>query len=404
MRLRIFLLLFLILVVIAVGVVVVVSALGGLSLFTGGDGNNGDNSGSTANTGETTQDEPGLPTPTATPELRFVEVLVATVRLQPGARITSDLVEVELRPEDNVAVRAGYTFSDPAQLEGQIVGTEIAPGQAILSSMLALNAADLTSFGSDLSLYIPRGNVAVAFPINQFSGIAYAMRPGDRVDVMMSMSLQRVDEEFQSPLPNVLQVVDPEALLDGREFLFQETLNGRLEFIPEINAIALIIPGGDGTVYNREVTQLTIQQAEVLWVGTWEDPRVDARNDDATIGNFSPDSPQPTATPFPARVESQPDLVVLSMTAQDALVLKWALETGINVDLTLRSQGDSTVFVTTSVSLPQMVEQSGVTIPEQGEFREFPPISSVPTPGVPSLPPSPPLVPEGQNQALPPSQ
>lgn len=404
MRLRIFLLLFVVLAIIAVVVVVGVTALGGFSLFTGDGGNNSGNGDSTAQTDETIQEEPGLPTPTATPELRFVEVLVAKVRLQPGARITSDLIEVELRPEENVAVRAGYTFSDPNQLEGQIVGTEIAPGQAILSSMLALNAADLTSFGSDLSLYIPRGNVAVAFPINQFSGIAYAMRPGDRVDVLMSISLQRVDEEFQSPLPNILQVVDPEALLDGSEFLFDETFNGRLEFIPEINAIALIIPGGDATVYNREVTQLTIQQAEVLWVGTWEDPRVDARDEDGAIGSFSPDSPQPTATPFPARVESQPDLVVLSMTAQDALVLKWALETGINIDLTLRSQGDSTVFVTTSVSLPQMVEQSGVTIPEQGEFREYPPIGLVPTPGVPALPPSPPLIPETQTQDVPPVQ
>jgi Flp pilus assembly protein CpaB len=395
MRLRIFLLLFLILLVVAVAVVVVVSGLGGLSLFTGGGGNSGDNTAETTQTDGATQEEPGLPPPTATPELRFVEVLVARVRLTPGSRITADLLLTELRPEDNVAVRAGYTFSDPTQLEGQIVGTEIAPGQAVLSSMLALNAADLTSFGSDLSLYIPRGNVAVAFPINQFSGIGYAMRPGDRVDVMMSIVLQRVDEEFQSPLPNVLQVVDPEALLDGKEFLFPDTINGRLEFIPEINAIALIIPGGSGTIYNREVTQLTIQQAEVLWVGTWEDPREDARNGDGSIGSYNPESPQPTATPFPARVETRPDLVVLSLTAQDALVLKWALETGINVDLTLRSQGDSTVFVTTSVSLPQMVEQSGVTIPEQGEFREFPPIGAVPPPGVPAVPPSPPLIPEG---------
>lgn len=386
MRLRLFILIFLVLAVAAVAVVLVVVNSGGLSLFTGN--NTTANNDTTTQQDGTAQDEPQLPIPTATPQMRFVEVLVAKVRLLPGTVIREDLLEVEFRPEDNVAVRANYTFSNPEELEGRIVGTEIAPGQAVLNSMLALNPTDLTSFGSDLSLYINRGNVAVAFPIDQFTGIGYAMRPGDKVDVMMTLEVQRVDEEFQSSLPNILQVVDPEALLDGAAFLFPDTISGRLEFIPEINAIALIIPGGDGTVYNRVVTQLTIQQSEVLWVGTWDDPRIAARNDDGNIGVVSPDVPLATPTPVPPRVEITPDLVILSMTAQDALVLKWALETGISIHLSLRSQGDETVFVTTSVSLPQMVEQSGITIPEQGEFREYPPIDQVPTPGVPDLPPS----------------
>lgn len=386
MRLRLFILIFLVLAVAAVAVVLVVVNAGGLALFTGD--NTSVNNDTTTQQDGTAQDEPQLPTPTATPQMRFVEVLVAKVRLLPGTVIREDLLEVEFRPEDNVAVRANYTFSNPEELEGRIVGTEIAPGQAVLNSMLALNPTDLTSFGSDLSLYINRGNVAVAFPIDQFTGIGYAMRPGDKVDVMMTLEVQRVDEEFQSSLPNILQVVDPEALLGGAAFLFPDTISGRLEFIPEINAIALIIPGGNGTVYNRVVTQLTIQQSEVLWVGTWDDPRIAARNDDGSIGIVSPDVPLATPTPVPARVEITPDLVILSMTAQDALVLKWALETGISIHLSLRSQGDETVFVTTSVSLPQMVEQSGITIPEQGEFREYPPINQVPTPGVPDLPPS----------------
>ncbi len=395
MRLRIFLILFLILLVGAVAVVLVVSNFGGLTLFNGGNANNGDTA-TTQNEG-TPQAEPGLPLPTATPELRFVEVLVARVRLRPGDRISQDLLTVEFRPEDNVAVRENYTFSNPEELEGVIVGTEIAPGQAILTSMLALNPTDLTASGSDLSLYVNRGNVAVAFPIDPYTGIGYAMRPGDKIDVMMTLVLQRVDEEFQSALPNQLAIVDPDALLNGTAFLFEDTVNGRLEFIPEINKIGFIIPGGlsDGEfiIYNRAVTQLTIQQAEVLWIGTWDDPRVAARGNDANIVGLSPDSPLPTPTPIRPRTEAFPDLVVMSMTAQDALVLKWALETGIHIDLALRAQGDETVYVTTSVSLPQMVEQSGVTIPEQGEFREYPAISEVPTPGVPPLSPSGDLIP-----------
>lgn len=225
MRLRIFLLLFLVLLVAAVAVVLVVTNLGGLSLLSGN--NNAGLPDSSPGAGDSSQIEPALPTPTPTPAMQFVEVLVARVRLQPGDRITEGLLQVEFRPEDNVAVRANYTFSNPDELIGRIISTEVAPGQAILSSMLALNSTDITSFGSDLALYIPRGNVAVAFPIDKFTGIGYAMRPGDRVDVMMSLTLQQVDEEFQSPLPNKLQLVNPEALLNGEYFFFPDTVSGR---------------------------------------------------------------------------------------------------------------------------------------------------------------------------------
>ena len=43
-------------------------------------------------------------------------------------------------------------------------------------------------------------------------------------------------------------------------------------------------------------------------------------------------------------------------------------EPGIDMDLVLRSQGDQAVFVTTAVSLPQLVEQAGLAIPEPFEF------------------------------------
>jgi hypothetical protein len=57
--------------------------------------------------------------------------------------------------------------------------------------------------------------------------------------------------------------------------------NGRLEFIPEINQVAAIVPSTLGIIGQdftfglpipKRVTQLTIQQAEVLYVGTWYDP------------------------------------------------------------------------------------------------------------------------------------
>ena len=315
--------------------------------------------------------EEAPPTVTDSEQTRFVEVVVARVPIPVGTQLRAELLTTELRPATNVAVRAGYVFNTVESLEGAIIGTAVSQGQEILDAMLALNPTDLASFGSDLALYVEQGQVAVAFPINEFSGASFAMRPGDRVDVLMTMLLVEVDPEFQSVLPNIVQEVDETALLNGENFLFPPVPAGRLELIPFINQVAFVGPRVPVSI-PRPVTQLTVQQAEVLWVGTWpgdtEDPQL--------------------ISPTQVRLEDRPDIVILGLSTQDALVLKWALEAGINIDLVLRAQGDASVFVTTSVSLPQMVEQSGITIPEGGEFRLEPPIYEVEEPSVPDIPPS----------------
>jgi Flp pilus assembly protein CpaB len=145
---------------------------------------------------------PSEPTPTPEPEVLFVEVLVADVYLPVGERIREDIIRVERRPDDNVAVVGGVTFSDSDEIVSRLVRTEVSPGQEILRPMLALSPNDLTDLGSDLSLYVDEGKVAVAFPINMFTGAAYAIRPGDLVDAIMTLRLVEVDEEFRPRIPN----------------------------------------------------------------------------------------------------------------------------------------------------------------------------------------------------------
>ncbi len=372
-------------------------------------------------------EEPGVPPPTATPAVRFEPVVVARVDIPVGQRLTTEILEVEVRPDTNIALQGGYTFSDVEDLVGQIAGINIAEGQAILSPMIALNSSDLASFGSDLSLYVDQGKVAVAFPLTQpeeedpnaaaLRGAAFAMRPGDFVDVMMTLRIVEIDPEFRTALPNMTQRVYQTGLLEGTQFLFPETVQGRLEFIPEINQVAeivpsdLYIPGQDfepGTPIPKRVTQLTIQQAEVLWVGTWRDqgqlledlqptpaPVVageeefteeaaetavdgEAAGEEALEGSIciSPISNQLVPCPV-IREAGRPDVVILSMSSQDALALKWALERGVDLDLALRAQGDNTIFFTTSVSLPQIVNEGGLAVPPDSDFDLHPRLEEI---------------------------
>lgn len=327
------------------------------------------------------------PTPTAEPQ--FQNVVVSRLRIPVGTMITSEYLTVEERPVTNIALLGGYTFTDTTALNGRIARVEIARGQEVLGPMVTNDPTDIGSLGSDLGLHIPPGQVAVAFAIDELSGVGLAMRPGDLVDMLVTLQTVEIDPEFRTTLPNDISIINQTALLEGREFLFPTISEGRLEFITELNQVALIIPKtentenildndslSEATFYPipKRTTQLFIQQSEVLYVGQYQDPREldrqqQAAQEAAEAAAENPDAgPVPTPTPIPSRLEDTPSVVILSMTLQDALALKWAREEGVDIDLALRSPTDNTVFVTTSVSLPQIIDQGALAIPEPVNF------------------------------------
>ena len=401
MRLKIFIPIILILIIVAIGVGMFVMGRNGTGPLAG---MLSDDTASAEATTAAESLEPGVPPPTATPVLHLIEVVIAKTDLPVGTELRPDLMEVELRPETNVALLGQYTISDTEELVGQFARVNVSKGQEILKPMVALSPDEVASFGSDLSLYLNQGMVAVAFPINKFSGAAYALRPGDSVDAMMTMSFIDVDPEFRTALPNLVSRVFEPDLLAGSAFLFPDpsdpaALAGRLEHLTLINKTTEIIPANPFAIPGEEgaadiaraipkrVTQLTLQQAEVVWVGTWRGPLDEqAEEEDEVIAaaeeeasgidlGIGGDDEAATAeegaadageepTPLPIRFEETPDVVILSMFPQDALSLKWAMDRGLDIDLVLRAQGDVMVFTTTSVSLPQLVDHSGWIITE----------------------------------------
>lgn len=451
MRPRTFILIILIVVVLAVaGVLFVVNRSNGL--FGGSDDGEVTTTETTTDTGvegsegEANQ-EPVEPPPTATPSVFLQSVAVARTRLPVGTRLTAELLDIEQRPNTNIALQGGYSFDNIDELVGQIVKVEVQRGDAILRPMLAIEASDLASFGSDLSLYVDRGRVAVAFPFKDFTtdvttldpsqqagfearvaqekGIAFTMRPGDLVDIMMTTYIIEIDPDFRTELPNVAVRFVESEFFDGFFLPFQETAQGRLEFIPELNQVVEIVPANSVTIVNgdvtfnltppipKRVTQLAIQQAEVLWVGTWFDRQeleqliLDAavlaptstgegqagEGDGETTagGQISYEPPSLTS-----RIEDRPDVVILSMPPQDAIGLKWAIERGLDIDLALRAQGDVQTFDTASVSLFQIIEQGGVAVPPPVDFDIFPRPEAVTPPFLPPAVLSVVPIPEGQ--------
>ncbi|MFO7538673.1 MAG: SAF domain-containing protein [Chloroflexota bacterium] len=326
---------------------------------------------------------PREPLPEATPAVTLMPVVVTITDLPPGTRLTPDLLRIENRPSTNIALVGGVTFSEIEDLTGRLIKVHIPRGEAVLDPMLALNISDLANLGSDLALYIDQGNVTIAFPIDRFTGTSFAMRPGDLVDIMMTARMVRTDSEFGSQLPNTTRRVIQSLLLEGQQFLFPEIPQGRLEFIDIIGQTAEIIPSSvavgpqdfaPGDPIPKRVTQLTIQQAKVMWVGSWRDPE--------PAIDVGPDS---TPTPIPVRLIELPDVVLLSMPLQDALVLKWAMERGVFINLALRGPNDRDIYNTVSISLPDIINQGALVEPRPSEFDFHPRADQVPVPTLPAV-------------------
>lgn len=215
-------------------------------------------------------------------------------------------------------------------------------GQPIASSMLS-SREEIMRQGLDSACLVPKGKVAVAFPVTELSSVAYALQPGDRVDVLVSVSFVDLDAKYQLKLPVVLT---------GGE-----------------DCLAGCQPSGDQR--ERPITQLTVQNAEVLMIGPW-----------GAGVPFPPEQLPVEATPVPGEGEGPPqvttpsgqktyNVVILVVSPQDALVLKWARENRALIDLALRSGaagGDQDLFSTEPVTLEYMVRRFGMAPPPKLEY------------------------------------
>jgi Flp pilus assembly protein CpaB len=292
------------------------------------------------------------PTPGAQPESTgppLTEVIVALQPIGRGASFVAGSIGRRDWPANNVPPDI---IADEAETIGKVAKTEIVQGQVIVRSMLA----ELAGAG-EASFQIPPGRVAVAYPINRQTSVAYAVQPGDYVDVLITAFFVDVDEEFQTTLPNKLSFIvpelDPETGEDTGRFTLSNPIDeGRVElFSGDIPAIAFPrepqIP--------RRVAQLTVQAAKVIRVGPWIEP--------------PPPPPPAEGEEVPTPTPNLPDIITLAVTPQDALVLLWLRQSGIYNEIALRAAGEENAdHLTEAVTLQYMLTRFNIAVPPKIEF------------------------------------
>jgi len=245
------------------------------------------------------------------------KVAVASQDIAMGKTIDPLAVELRDWPADTAPADAVINLAD---LSGKYAKTAIFSGQVVQAKMVA-DRKELAETGELGSILVPPGMVAYPFPISELSGVSYALRTGDRVDVLITFHFLDVDKDTQVSLP------------------LKRNISGDIE----------------GKQIPRLVSQLTLQNIEVLRVGSWYIPPTTVETQTTTKEG------EPAPTPPP------PAVITLLVSQQDALVLQFAKEAQALVEFALRNPNDAEPASAESVTLDYILARFNITVPVKRE-------------------------------------
>lgn len=355
-------------------------------------------------TGEATRSQPiqqetRQPTPTDIP---MVPVVMAIQDIPRGTVITPDRVSIFLLPAENAPQSALTTIETAV---GKIAATDIYREEIILARKVVEDLNSLGSAGSEAAAILDPQRVAIAVPIDEITSVAYGLRPGDRIDVIVSMLFVDVDEDFQTLLPNDTRILTTQqsdelgnVTLAWGEVSYGEFSAESFNYL-QVNeatdtqpATVQILPLQFSIVEEpnpldgrrqrpRLVTQRTITDAQVIWVGEFP----------AEGSIFAPVVATPTqavtptaeggaegeatsaATPLPAR----PTLITLAVPVQDAVVLSWISEAGLPMTFVMRSARSQSLPDTNPVTMSYIMNAYNITVPPKFDYALEPAIRGV---------------------------
>jgi Flp pilus assembly protein CpaB len=310
-------------------------------------------------------------TPVPTP--MTIKVVVLAQPVIRGGVITEAMLQLVDIPQTQYT--QGLFFTDIKDVVNKRAKLELQQGLPLTNAMVMDNRK-----GSTLSFDIPSGMVAISVPISRLTSVAYALQPGDHVNVLVSFLMIDVDPSFQSKLPNKLA----SATLPGPQgetgitsavmtISQGQADQGRTEMDTVLNQPMYLSPSEPARP--RLVSQTLIQDAIVLWMGDF----TAGAYEKATGGGSTEPTPTPTVAPgqqqaAPPPPPPNPDLVTLVVSPQDAVTINQILLTGpgAQLNLALRSAGDLSKVQTEAVTLQFIIDQYVIPIPAKLPYNTEP--------------------------------
>jgi pilus assembly protein CpaB len=299
----------------------------------------------------------GAETAAPTPQLATIVVLV-----QPVPRdelIVEAMLEEIPYPEERITGSMFRKIADVADV--YYAKYPLVQGQPLTRELVSERPGILQE-GSEVSKTIPPGMTAISLPISRLGAVGFAIRDGDKVNVIATTSFVDLDTSFQSLLPNSTATVTGTGFLP--ESLPILTVNissggesatlGRAELEPTLNQAIYIVPSEEQRP--RLVSQMILQNIQVLRVGQFN-----LSGDQTAVPEAQAQEGEQQQQQAPPPV---PDIVTLIVTPQDAIALTYLIHSQARITLTLRAPDDPNYFDNIeSVTLQYLISQYNIALP-----------------------------------------
>lgn len=280
--------------------------------------------------------------------IAVTELVVAIQNIPRGMQIRAEDLAIELQEWPNEHLPYEY-YSNIEDVDGTFARMDIPRGMPVLPDMLGQAGGMLSVSGSSAALFAPNNLVAYAIPMDTQGAVAWAIQPGDRVDVISALKMMAVDPGAYTENIKMFTILAEEGIPP------QTSPFGSFEVLPNGQLAAVYDMGGEdseGAELASLVVQLTVQNAVVWHVGIWEDetPTIQSTisvSEPEPAGTFA-GAAEPAPTPIPDQSMQQDiEPVTLLVTREDALVLKYLHEMGADLDLVLRPANYSEIAIQT---------------------------------------------------------
>lgn len=243
----------------------------------------------------------------AAPAQEMMEVVVAKVDIDAHQQITPEMLDVVKTP-DSKLIPAQARITVPDEIVGRVTSKFIPQQAPVLKNMLSEPGTAPGMVGR-----IPKGHRAVSVKIDEVTGVAYQVRPGDWVDVIVVMDIQHGSRRNRETIAEtILQGVQVAAIgqtvsandAPGSASTAKPAKSATL-FVPEGDApklhlaqtrgrITLVMRGDD----DKDSTEpVSVTESDVIAALRGEEPEATQQ-------------PKPTPQPQPTQVtqvETQPE-------------------------------------------------------------------------------------------------
>jgi Flp pilus assembly protein CpaB len=302
----------------------------------------------------------------------MVDVVVAGQNIPKSAIIDEGMLSTQSLPETSVSANM---ITDRAQVVGKYAKYQLDQGHFISPADVAESTLEIPQGGSEAARLVPPGMVAISVPMSKLGLVDYGIRDGDHVNLILTALFVDVDPGFQSILPNIGTVIDPNATTAPPAGPV-----GRTEIDPVLNLPIYVVASEPQRP--RPVSQMILQDIQVLHVGKFTLPAEEEAQQAAAA------QPTPAATPAPGATQVEPPAsITLIVSPQDAVTLTYLTNMTVNgsarMTLVLRGVGDETRVQTESATLQFLLSQYGITIPAKLSNALTPATTVLQDPGQP---------------------